>query len=85
MAASEARRTANENWLLLCGRSITVIVLVLLGRFTVKFSIVYLENAWNSKQMITKGEAAIPLETTPCAFSNQSQSKQRSDLVQELT
>ena len=27
-----------------------------------KSTIVYLENAWNSKQMITEGEAAIPLE-----------------------
>ena len=43
--------------------------------------IVYLENAWSSKQMITEGEAAIPLETTRRAFSNQSQSKQRSILV----
>ena len=41
---------------------------------------VYLENAWNSKQMITEGEAAIPLETTRRAFRNQSQSKQRSAL-----
>ena len=45
--------------------------------------IVYLENAWTSKQMITEGEAAsaIPLETTRRAFRNQSQSKQRSALV----
>ena len=32
------------------------------------FSIDYLENAWSSKQMITEGEAAIPLETTRRAF-----------------
>ena len=31
--------------------------------------------------MITEGEAAIPLETTRRAFRNQSQSKQRSALV----
>ena len=47
-------------------------------------TIVYLENAWNSKQMITEGEAAIPLETTRLAFGNHSQSKQKSALVQEL-
>ena len=45
------------------------------------FTIVYLENAWNTKQMITEGEAAILLETTRRAFGNQSQSKQRSTLV----
>ena len=39
--------------------------------------IVYLENAWNSKQMITEGEFAILQETTRRAFGNQSQSKQR--------
>ena len=38
-------------------------------------TIVYLENAWSSKQMITEGEAAIPLETTRRAFRNQSQLK----------
>ena len=43
-------------------------------------AIVYLENAWTSNQMITEGEAAILLETTRCAFHNQSQSKQRSTL-----
>ena len=43
-------------------------------------TIVYLENAWTSKQMITEGEAAILLETTRRAFRNQSQSKQRSTL-----
>ena len=37
----------------------------------------YLENAWNSKQMITEGECAILQETTRRAFGSQSQSKQR--------
>ena len=32
---------------------------------------VHLEKGWNSKRMITEGEAAIPLETTRCAFRNQ--------------
>ena len=32
---------------------------------------VLLINCWNSKQMITEGEAAIPLETTLHAFHNQ--------------
>ena len=45
------------------------------------YVIVYLENAWSSKQMITEGEAAIPLETTRRTFRNQSQLKQRSPLV----
>ena len=45
-------------------------------------TIVYLENAWTSKQRIMQGEAAIPLETTRRAFRNQSQSKQRSALVE---
>ena len=31
--------------------------------------------------MITEGEAAIPLETTRCAFRNQEKSKQRSAIV----
>ena len=35
------------------------------------FTKVLLENGWNSKQMITEGEAAIPLETTLHAFRNQ--------------
>ena len=47
-------------------------------------NIVYLENAWTSKQMITEGEAAIPLDTTRCPFGNQSQSKQRSALVRQF-
>ena len=46
-----------------------------------KSTIVYLENAWTSKQMITKGEAAIPLETTLHAFRNQEKTKQRSTIV----
>ena len=46
-----------------------------------KDSIVYLQNAWNSKQMITEAEAAIPLEPTRRAFGNQEKSKQRSAIV----
>ena len=42
------------------------------------YSKVHLENVWTSKQMITEGDAAIPLETTRRAFRNQEQSKQRS-------
>ena len=49
--------------------------------FATFWTIVYLENAWTSNQMITEGEAAILLETTRRAFRNQSQSKQRSTLV----
>ena len=44
---------------------------------------VLLENGWNSKQMITEGAAAIPLETTRLAFLNQEKSKQRSAIVQK--
>ena len=36
---------------------------------------VRLENGWNSKQMITEGEAAIPMETTLHAFRNQEKIK----------
>ena len=39
---------------------------------------VLLENGWNSKRMITEGDAAIPLETTRRAFCNHENSKQRS-------
>ena len=39
---------------------------------------VLLENGWNSKRMITEGDAAIPLETTRRAFRNQEKSKQSS-------
>ena len=42
---------------------------------------VHLENGWNSKRMITEGEAAIPLETTRRAFGNQETSKQRSAIA----
>ena len=42
---------------------------------------VHLENGWNSKRMITEGEAAIPLETTRRAFGNQEKSKQRSAIA----
>ena len=41
---------------------------------------VILENGWNSKQMITEGEAAIPLKTTQHAFPNQEKTKQRSTI-----
>ena len=41
---------------------------------------VLLENGWNFKQMITEGEAAIPLETTLHAFRNQEKTKQRSTI-----
>ena len=36
---------------------------------------VLLENGWDSKQMITEGEAAIPLKTTLHAFRNQEKTK----------
>ena len=42
---------------------------------------VHLEKGWNSKQIITEGEAANPLETTLHAFRNQEKTKQRSTLV----
>ena len=42
---------------------------------------VHLEKGWNSKRMITEGDAAISLETTRCAFRNQEKSKQRSAIV----
>ena len=45
---------------------------------------VLLENGWNSKRMITEGDAAIPLETNRRAFSNQEKSKQRSALVSQI-
>ena len=38
---------------------------------------VRVENGWNSNQMITEGEAAVPLETTLRAFRNQEKTKQR--------
>ena len=47
-------------------------------------TIIYLENAWTSNQMITEGEAAILLEMTRRAFRNQSQSKERSTLADVL-
>ena len=43
---------------------------------------VLLENGWNSKQMITEGDAAILLETTWRAFRKQEKSKQRSATVE---
>ena len=42
---------------------------------------VHLEKGWNSKQIITEGEAANPLETTLHAFRNQEKTNQRSTLV----
>ena len=56
------------------------------GKYHVLFTVcnrakVLLENGWNSKQMITEGEAAIPLETTLHAFRNQEKTKQRSTIV----
>ena len=42
---------------------------------------VHLENGWISKQMITEGEAAIPLERTLHAFRNQKKTKQSSTIV----
>ena len=42
---------------------------------------VLLIKGWNSKQMITEGEAAIPLETTLHAFRNQEKTKQRSTII----
>ena len=42
---------------------------------------VCLEKGWNSKQMITEGEAAILMETTRRAFRDQENSKQRSVIV----
>ena len=45
------------------------------------FAKVLLENGWNSKPMITEGEAAIPLETTLHAFRNQEKTKQRSTII----
>ena len=45
---------------------------------TFNYTKVLLENGWNSKQLITEGEAAIPLETTLHPFHNQEKTKQRS-------
>ena len=42
---------------------------------------VLLENGWNSKQMITVGEAAIPLENTLHALRNQEKTKQKSTII----
>ena len=42
---------------------------------------VLLKNGWNSNQMITEGEAAIPLKMTLHAFRNQEKTKQRSTIV----
>ena len=45
---------------------------------------VLLENGWNSKQMITVGEAAIPLKTTLHAFRDQEKTKQRPTTIDVL-
>ena len=45
---------------------------------------VHLKNGWNSKRMITEGDAAIPLETTWRAFGNQMKSKQTSTFLKIL-
>ena len=42
---------------------------------------VRLKNGWNSKQMITEGDATSPLGTTLHAFRNQEKTKQRSTIV----
>ena len=52
------------------------------SRVNFQSTIVYLENAWNSNQMITEGKAAIPLETTRRAFGNKEKSKQRSAIAE---
>ena len=49
-----------------------------MNRPKIRMTKVRLENCWNSKRMITEGEAATPLETTRRAFGNQEESKQRS-------
>ena len=45
---------------------------------------VVLENGWNFKQMITEGEATIPLEMTLHAFRYQEKTKQRSTIIYEI-
>ena len=45
-----------------------------------KHTKVLVENGWNSKRLITEGDATIPLETTRRAFANQMKSKQRSTI-----
>ena len=51
---------------------------------SVLFTKVLLENGCNSKQMITEGEAANPLETTLHAFRNQEKTIQKSTIVGQL-
>ena len=55
----------------------------LLTKTSPTFIKVLLENGWNSKQMITEGKAAIPLETTLHAFRNQEKTKQRSTISKQ--
>ena len=52
-----------------------------MNRPKISMTKVLLENCWNSKRMITEGEAAIPLETTRRALGNQEESKQRSAII----
>ena len=54
--------------------------LFLIFMYEVNFK-VYLLNGWNSKQMITEGKVAVPLETTLHAFRNHEKTKQRSTIV----
>ena len=60
--------------------SYIMIYFSLLAHSGVKGAKVHLEIGWNSKRMITEGEAAIPLETTLHAFRNQEKTKQRSTI-----
>ena len=50
-------------------------ILFVIKNCLISITKVLLENGWNSKQMITEAEAAIPLETTLHAFRNQEKTK----------
>ena len=52
------------------------------GKLNLNFTIVYLENAWTSNQMITEGEAAILLETTSVISHNRN--KDQLKLLQKI-
>ena len=56
----------------------------IVGQHGILSTKVLLENGWNSKQMITEDEAAIPLETTLRAFRNQEKTIQRSTITNIL-
>ena len=56
-------------------------ILFVIKNCLISITKVLLENGWNSKQMITEAEAAIPLETTLHAFRYQEKTKQRSSIV----